>query len=117
MVHIAPTVMMVMGGSLLLLPLILGVVTTLGARLLGGDPVPLSTGVKTVSYSSGAFCWLLIPVLGAVFSLMYLPLLYVSGVRTGYNLSLFKSVVLVGIVLLLFAASVLIAIAAGVTFM
>lgn len=114
---IAPTVMVAMGSSLLLLPLILGAVTTVGARLLGGDPVPFSTGVKTVSYSSGAFCWLLIPVLGAVVSLMYLPLLYVSGVRTGYNLSLFKSVVLVGIVLLLFAASVLIAIAAGVTFM
>lgn len=114
---IAPKVMIVLGSSLLLLPLILGAVTMAGARLLGGDPVPFSTGVKTVSYSSGAFCWLLIPVLGAVVSLLYLPLLYVSGVRTGYNLSLFKSVVLVGIVLLLFAASVLIAIAAGVTFM
>lgn len=114
---IAPTVMVIMSSALLLLPLILGAVTTVGTRLLGGDPVPFSTGVKTVSYSSGAFCWLLIPVLGAVVSLMYLPLLYVSGVRTGYNLSLFKSVVMVGIVLLLFAASVLIAIAAGVTFM
>jgi predicted Zn finger-like uncharacterized protein len=114
---IAPTIMVILGSSLLLLPLILGAVTAVGARLLGGDHVPFSTGVKTVSYSSGAFCWLLIPVLGAVVSLMYLPLLYVSGVRTGYNLSLFKSVVLVGTVLLLFAASVLIAIAAGVTFM
>ncbi|WP_216846961.1 hypothetical protein, partial [Halodesulfovibrio sp. MK-HDV] len=114
---IAPTMMLLFGSSLLLLPLIFGAATTVGARLLGGDPVPFSTGVKTVSYSSGAFCWLLIPVLGAVVSLMYLPLLYVSGVRTGYNLSLFKSVVLVGIVLLLFAASVFIAIAAGVTFM
>lgn len=114
---IAPTVMVIMSSALLLLPLILGAVTTVGTRLLGGDPVPFSTGVKTVSYSSGAFCWLLIPVLGAVVSLIYLPLLYVSGVRTGYNLSLFKSVVMVGIVLLLFAASVLIAIAVGVTFM
>lgn len=114
---VAPAIMLLFGCSLLLLPLVLGAATTAGARLLGGDPVPFSTGVKTVSYSSGAFCWLFIPVLGAVVSLMYLPLLYVSGVRTGYNLSLFKSVVLVGVVLLLFAASVLIAIAAGVTFM
>ncbi|MEZ0574888.1 zinc-ribbon domain-containing protein [Halodesulfovibrio aestuarii] len=113
---LAPAMMM-FGSSLMLLPLAFGAVTTVGAKLLGCEPVPFSTGVKTVAYSSGAFCWLLIPVLGAVISLIYLPLLYVSGIRSGYNLSIVKSVVLVGIVILLFAASMLIAVAAGVTFM
>ncbi|SIO18735.1 zinc-ribbon domain-containing protein [Halodesulfovibrio marinisediminis] len=115
--NVAPAIMAVLGSMLLVFPFILGGATTIGARLLGGDSVPFSTGVKTVSYSSGAFCWLLLPVVGAIVSLVYLPLLYVSGVRSGYNMSLFKSVVLVGIVLLLFAALTLVAVAAGVTFM
>lgn len=114
---VAPFVMVVLCFGLLLLPAILGLLTSLGARLLGGDPVPFSTGVKAVSYSTGAVSWLLVPVVGVLGAVVYLPFLYVSSVRAGYNLSLFKSVVLVGTVLLLFAASVLIMTAAGVTFM
>lgn len=114
---VAPFVMIILCSSLLFLPVILGGLITLGARLLGGDPVPFSTGVKAVSYSNGAVSWLLIPVVGILGAAVYLPLLYVNSVRAGYNLSLFKSVVLVGTVLLLFAASVLIMTAAGVTVM
>lgn len=114
---VAPFVMVVLCSGLLFLPAALGLLTALGGRLLGGDPVPFSTGVKAVSYSTGAVSWLLIPVVGVLGAVVYLPLLYVNSVRVGYNLSLFKSVVLVGTVLLLFAALVLIMAAAGVTFM
>lgn len=104
------------GGALVLL-LLVGGITHASARGLGGEPAPLSSGIKCVAYSCGAFVWLLLPVIGVIAATIYFPLLYVSGIRAGYNLSLFKTVVLVLTVFLLGAASVFFATAAGVIFM
>lgn len=102
--------------GLLVIPFVLGGITHTVARMIGGCASPFGAGFRSVAYSSGALLWILVPVAGAVLSLLYLLLLYVHGVRAGYNLSLFRSVVTVLTVGLLLAAAVLM-VTAGVSFM
>ena len=102
---------------LVIAPFAVGGITHMLAKLFGGRNAPFSTGFKSVAYSSGAFVWLLVPVLGLCLSALYLGILYVHSVRAGYNLSLRKSVVLGITVWLLVAAGAAATALAGVPLM
>ena len=102
---------------LVVAPFAVGGITHMLAKLFGGRNAPFSTGFKSVAYSSGAFVWLLVPVLGLCLSALYLGILYVHSVRAGYNLSLRKSVVLGITVWLLVAAGAAVTALAGVPLM
>lgn len=112
-----PEILAAIGAGILALPFIVGAVTHACARLVGGDPVPFSTGIKCASYSFGAFLGLLLPIPGLLVLFVYFPLLYISGVRIGYNLSSGKTIVFLLTVCLLLAASAFGVLAAGVRFM
>ena len=112
----AVSVFVAIAAGLLIFPFVLGGITHVVARMVGGCASPFGIGFRTVAYSSGAFIWILVPVAGVFLSLLYLFILYVHGVRAGYNLSLLRSVVTVVTVGLLLTAAVLM-ITAGVSFM
>lgn len=113
---VAVPVLVLTAAGLLVLPFVLGGITHMIARMIGGCASPFGIGFRTVAYSSGAFLWILVPVAGVFLSLLYLFILYVHGVRAGYNLSLLRSVVTVVTVGLLLTAAALM-ITAGVSFM